>query len=70
MCAPELPEKSKKSDVGPGGERSPLKVNYLKSLRSAFLEVPDPRRAQSRRYPLSAMLTLIALGLLKPIALK
>lgn len=64
MCAPELPEKSKKADVGPGGERSPLKVTQLQSLRSAFLEVPDPRRAQSRRHPLSAMLTLVALGLL------
>lgn len=64
MCAPELPEKSQKADVGPGGERSPLKVTQLQSLRSAFLEVPDPRRAQSRRHPLSAMLTLVALGLL------
>jgi hypothetical protein len=64
MCAPELPEKSKKCDVGPGGERSPLKVAQLSSLRSSFLEVPDPRRAQSRRHPLSAMLTLVALGLL------
>ncbi len=33
-------------------------------MRSAFLQVPDPRRAQSRRHSLSAMLTLIALGLL------
>ncbi|MFT6180482.1 MAG: hypothetical protein ACJA1W_002835 [Akkermansiaceae bacterium] len=62
-CAPELPEKNKKADVGPGGERSPLKVNHLKSLPSAFLEVPDPRRAQNRRHPLSAMLTLVDLDL-------
>jgi hypothetical protein len=63
-CAPELLEKSKKADVGPDGQRSPLKVNHLKCLRRAFLEVPDPRRAQSRRHPLSAMLTLVDLALL------
>jgi len=34
------------------------------NLRQAFELVPDPRRAQSRRHPLTAMLTLIALGLL------
>lgn len=31
---------------------------------AAFDEVPDPRRPQSRRYPLRAMLSLLALGLL------
>lgn len=64
MCAPELPEKSKKALLGPGGERSPLDLKKLQSLRHALMEVPDPRRAQSRRHPLSAMLTLICLGLL------
>ena len=34
------------------------------SLRGAFELVEDPRRAQSRRHPLTAMLTLIAIGLL------
>jgi hypothetical protein len=64
MCARELPEASKKAVVGRSGARSPLKAAHLKSLRDAFLEVPDPRHAKSRRHPLSAMLTLIALGLL------
>jgi hypothetical protein len=41
-----------------------LKTNQLKSLRNAFELVKDPRRKQSRRHPLTAMLTLIALGLL------
>jgi hypothetical protein len=41
-----------------------LKTSQLKSLRNAFELVEDPRRAQSRRHPLTAMLTLIALGLL------
>lgn len=39
-------------------------TNFIKTLRHAFENVPDPRRAQSRRHPLSAMLTLVALGLL------
>jgi hypothetical protein len=64
MCARELPEASKNAVVGRSGARSPLKTAHLKSLRDAFLEVPDPRHAKSRRHPLSAMLTLIALGLL------
>jgi len=64
MSAPELPEKSKGAEVSRGGTRSPLNVKQLANLRQAFELVPDPRRAQSRRHPLTAMLTLIALGLL------
>jgi len=64
MCARELPEACKKAIVGRGGERSPLKMSQLKSLREAFYHMDDPRRPQSRRHPFSAMLTLIALGLL------
>lgn len=64
LCAPELPEDCKAGLTGGGGTRSPLKVGQLKTLRDAFRQVPDPRRPQSRRHPLSAMLTLVALGLL------
>lgn len=64
MCAPQLPDDCVAAEVGRGGVRSPLKTSQLKSLRSAFELVEDPRRAQSRRHPLTAMLTLIALGLL------
>ena len=64
LCAPEVPEDCKAGLTGGGGTRSPLKINSLKTLRDAFHQVPDPRRPQSRRHPLSAMLTLIALGLL------
>lgn len=64
LCASEVPEACKTGITVGGGARSPLKLNELKSLRDAFLQLPDPRRAQSRRHPLSAMLTLIALGLL------
>jgi Domain of unknown function (DUF4338) len=54
MCAPRLPDDCTAAEVGRGGARSPLKTSQLKSLRSAFELVEDPRRAQSR----------IALGLL------
>jgi hypothetical protein len=64
LCAPEVPEDCKAGLTDGGGARSPLNVDELKTLRDAFREVPDPRRAQSRRHPLSAMLTLVALGLL------
>jgi hypothetical protein len=64
MCARELPQTCLGALVERGGARSPLKNEKLKSLRDAFLEVPDPRHPKSRRHPLSAMLALIALGLL------
>ena len=64
MCAPHLPENCQAALVDSGGARSPLKVGQLKTLRHAFEQVPDPRRRQSRRHPLTAMLTLVALGLL------
>lgn len=64
MCAPQLPEDCQAALTPGGGTRSPLKTGQLKTLRHAFLAVPDPRRPQSRRHPLSAMLTLVALGLL------
>ena len=64
MCAPQLPEACKGALVGRGGARSALKNAELKSLKDAFAKVPDPRHPKSRRHPLSAMLSLIALGLL------
>jgi hypothetical protein len=64
MCARELPQACQGALVERGGARSPLKNEKLKSLRDAFLEVPDPRHPKSRRHPLSAMLALISLGLL------
>ena len=64
MCARELPQASIGALTAGAGVRSPLKIPQLKSLKDAFVEVPDPRSPNSRRHPLSAMLTLIALGLL------
>ena len=64
MCAPHLPEDCQAALTSGGGARSPLKTEHLKTLRHAFEQVPDPRSPQSRRHPLTAMLTLVALGLL------
>jgi hypothetical protein len=64
MCARELPAACQRAECEGGGARSPLKLSQLESLRAAFLEVPEPRSATSRRHPLPAMLGLIALGLL------
>lgn len=64
LCAPEVPDDCQAGLTEGGGARSPLNTGQLKTLRDAFLQVPDPRRPQSRRHPLGAMLTLVALGLL------
>ena len=64
LCANELPSKCQVGEGLPSGVRSPLNHSELTTLRQAFLELDDPRRAQSRRHPMSALLTLIALGLL------
>ena len=64
LCANELPSKCQAGEVIGAGVRSPLNQAQLCSLRQAFLQLDDPRRPQSRRHPMSALLTLIALGLL------
>lgn len=46
------------------GARCALPTKALRSLRDALREVDDPRSPNSRRHPLSAMLTLICYGLL------
>lgn len=64
LCGNDLPARCQAGEGLPAGARSPLNHSQLTSLRQAFLELDDPRRAQSRRHPMSALLTLIALGLL------
>jgi len=64
LCANELPSKCQAGEVIGAGARSPLNHPQLASLREAFLQIDDPRRVQSRRHPMSALLTLVALGLL------
>ncbi|NIN40183.1 MAG: DUF4338 domain-containing protein [Gammaproteobacteria bacterium] len=49
---------------GVAGARSALKCSQLRSLAEALRHVPDPRSKCSRRYPIGAMLGIIALGLM------
>jgi len=44
--------------------RCALNAAQRYSLKDALRDVPDPRRAQGKRYPLAPTLTVIALGLL------
>jgi|TARA_B100000949_G_C14267491_1_gene445719 hypothetical protein len=46
------------------GARCALRCKELRSLRGAFENVEDPRHPKTRRHPFTAMLTLIAYGLL------
>jgi len=64
LCAPELPEKNSAGEGLPAGARCPLNFDQLKSLADAFREIPDPRAPRSRRHPKTALLILIALGLM------
>ena len=64
LCARELGAEHAGALTAGAGGRCPLRVPQLHSLMAAFNEVTDPRRPQSRRYPLRAMLSLLALGLL------
>jgi hypothetical protein len=66
LCLPgELPEEHRRGVAeATCGARCALPVAALRSLREALREVEDPRSPQSRRHPLSAMLTLICYGLL------
>lgn len=63
LCARELPPTQAAAEIEPV-VRSMLARGQMRSLRDVFAAVSDPRRPQSRRYLLSSMLTLIALGLL------
>jgi Domain of unknown function (DUF4338)/DDE_Tnp_1-associated len=65
LCARELAAAQQDAQTAGAGGRSPLKVPQLRSLREAFRAVPDPRHPKGRRHPFSAMLSLLALGLLQ-----
>jgi hypothetical protein len=65
LCAPDLPDAQQAGLAGHAGVRCPLKATQLLSLYEVFGRLPDPRRRNSRRYPLQAVLTLVALGLLR-----
>lgn len=65
LCAPELAEPYRAGLAEHAGERCALKTAQLDSLFGTFQKVPDPRRRSARRYPIGAVLTLVALGLLR-----
>lgn len=65
LCARELATAHLPGEGAGAGGRSPLHVPQLQSLRHAFIDMPDPRHPKGRRHPLSAMMCLIALGLLQ-----
>lgn len=65
LCAVELPAAQQAGLAAHAGVRCALNTAQLFSLYEAFSHVPDPRRRNARRYPIGAVLTLIALGLLR-----
>jgi hypothetical protein len=65
LCAPELPDACQAGVAGYAAERSPLRASHLKSLFQTLQTVEDPRSRQARTFPLGAVLSLVALGLLR-----
>ncbi len=63
LCAAQLAPAHAAAEIAPT-VRSALRAGELRSLREVFGALRDPRRVNSRRYPLSVLLTLLALGLL------
>jgi hypothetical protein len=65
LCAAELLPAQQAGVAAHAGARCALKTAELCSLYQVFSQLPDPRRRQARRYLIGAVLTLIALGLLR-----
>lgn len=63
LCEGQLRAEYVRGEIAPA-VRSALSVPQLRSLREVLLAMDDPRRINSRRYPLSLMLSLICMGLL------
>jgi hypothetical protein len=64
LCARKLPAAHAAGETDGGGVRSVLKAEQLRSLAQVFRQIPDPRARASMRYPLPAVLTIIAMALL------
>ena len=64
LCAPALSERHAAALTVGAAARCALGAAQRYSLREALRQVPDPRRAQGKRYPLAPCLTVLALGLL------
>ena len=65
LCELELAEPYRAGMAAHAGERCALRHRQLYSLFEAFQRVPDPRSRCARRYLMGAVLSLVALGLLR-----
>lgn len=65
LCADELAQPYQAGLAAHAGERCALRNPQLYSLFDAFQKVPDPRSRSARRYLIGAVLSLVALGLLR-----
>ncbi len=65
LCQGELAEAYRAGLAAHAGERCALRRQQLYSLFEAFQRVPDPRSRSARRYLIGAVLSLVALGLLR-----
>jgi hypothetical protein len=64
LCAPELAAGHAPALTVGAAARCSLNAAQRYSLKDALRAVPDPRRAQGKRYPLAPCLVVLALGLL------
>jgi hypothetical protein len=64
LCASELSARQAPALTIGTAARCALNAAQRSSLKDALRQVPDPRRAQGKRYPLAPTLTVVALGLL------
>ena len=65
ICSDPLPEAYRAGLASHVSERSALKAPQLSSLFEAFQKVPDPRSRCARAFPIGAVLTVTAMGLLR-----
>ena len=65
LCAPELAPEYQGALNEQSTKRCVLSSKQRGSLRDVFRQVPDPRSRSGRRYPLPAVLTIVALALLR-----
>jgi hypothetical protein len=65
LSAPELLPEHQAAENDQVTTRCPLNQSLCTSLWSALRQVPDPRARAGRRYPLGALLVIVALGLLR-----
>lgn len=64
LCAPSLAPEHAAGQTSGAGARCALKAKPLYSLAQALRRVPDARARDGLQYPLAAILTVLALGLL------